>query len=138
MNICTFSCSEVNREEYKVIFSFRGVIFWETLLSIKAFYNVLIKGNNSSIYFCLALWQTSCVVQCRGNYKNRSIKWRSRSYNKKQKPILAIILWFLHILHVQIIYYISSVDLLVDLPDEFFEINENDIKRMMVDLQKKV
>lgn len=25
-----------------------------------------------------------------------------------------------------------------DLPDEFFEINENDIKRMMVDLQKKV
>lgn len=34
--------------------------------------------------------------------------------------------------------YISSVDLLVDLPDEFFEINENDIRKMMVDLQKKV
>lgn len=34
--------------------------------------------------------------------------------------------------------YISYVDLLVDLPDEFFEINENDIRKMMVDLQKKV
>lgn len=52
MNICTFSCSEVNGEEYKVIFSFRGVIFGETLLSIEAFYNVFIKGINSfQIFF---------------------------------------------------------------------------------------
>lgn len=48
MNICTFSCSEVNREEYKVIFSFRGCNIWRDplILSIEAFKSVLLKGNN--------------------------------------------------------------------------------------------
>lgn len=132
MNICTFSCSEVNREEYKVIFSFRGEIFGETLLSIEAFYNVLIKGINSfQIFFsspvtdklCCSMQRKPQEPQHQMNVKVLKLK------NKSQQSICEFYIYDM---------YISSVDLLVALPDEFFEINENDIRKMMVDLQKKV
>lgn len=132
MNICSFSCSEVNREEYKVIFSFRGEIFGETLLSIEAFYNVLIKGINSfQIFFsspvtdklCCSMQRKPQEPQHQMNVKVLKLK------NKSQRSICEFYIYDM---------YISSVDLLVALPDEFFEINENDIRKMMVDLQKKV
>lgn len=48
MNICIFFCSEVNREEYKVIFSFRGCNIWRDffILFIEVFKSVLLKGSN--------------------------------------------------------------------------------------------
>lgn len=134
MNICTFSCSEVNREEYKVIFSFRGEIFGETLLSIEAFYNVLIKGINSfQIFFSSPVTdKLCCSMQRKPQEPQHQMKVKVLKLKNTCKSQQSICEFYIYDM------YISSVDLLVDLPDEFFEINENDIRKMMVDLQKKV
>lgn len=134
MNICTFSCSEVNREEYKVIFSFRGEIFGETLLSIEAFYNVLIKGINSfQIFFSSPVTdKLCCSMQRKPQEPQHQMKVKVLKLKNTCKSQQSICEFYIYDM------YISSVDLLVALPDEFFEINENDIRKMMVDLQKKV
>lgn len=134
MNICTLSCSEVNREEYKVIFSFRGEIFGETLLSIEAFYNVLIKGINSfQIFFSSPVTdKLCCSMQRKPQEPQHQMKVKVLKLKNTCKSQQSICEFYIYDM------YISSVDLLVDLPDEFFEINENDIRKMMVDLQKKV
>lgn len=134
MNICTFSCSEVNREEYKVIFSFKGVIFGETLLSIEAFYNVLIKGINSfQIFFSSPVTdKLCCSMQRKPQEPQHQMKVKVLKLKNTCKSQQSICEFYIYDM------YISSVDLLVALPDEFFEINENDIRKMMVDLQKKV
>lgn len=134
MNICTFSCSEVNREEYKVIFSFSGVIFGETLLSIEAFYNVLIKGINSfQIFFSSPVTdKLCCSMQRKPQEPQHQMKVKVLKLKNTCKSQQSICEFYIYDM------YISIVDLLVALPDEFFEINENDIRKMMVDLQKKV
>lgn len=134
MNICTLSCSEVNREEYKVIFSFRGEIFGETLLSIEAFYNVLIKGINSfQIFFSSPVTdKLCCSMQRKPQEPQHQMKVKVLKLKNTCKSQQSICEFYIYDM------YISSVDLLVALPDEFFEINENDIRKMMVDLQKKV
>lgn len=134
MNICTFSCSEVNREEYKVIFSFRGEIFGETLLSIEAFYNVLIKGINSfQIFFSSPVTdKLCCSMQRKPQEPQHQMKVKVLKLKNTCKSQQSICEFYIYDM------YISIVDLLVALPDEFFEINENDIRKMMVDLQKKV
>lgn len=134
MNICTLSCSEVNREEYKVIFSFRGEIFGETLLSIEAFYNVLIKGINSfQIFFSSPVTdKLCCSMQRKPQEPQHQMKVKVLKLKNTCKSQQSICEFYIYDM------YISIVDLLVALPDEFFEINENDIRKMMVDLQKKV